>query len=59
MLGAVFILVGLAVCAPMVLAAGRFARAMRGNARVARALDWLFASVFAGFAAHLLFRRVR
>ncbi len=56
-LGAVFILVGGLVCIPMVLAAESFSQAMRGNKRVARALDWLFASIFAAFAARILLSR--
>jgi threonine/homoserine/homoserine lactone efflux protein len=56
-LGLVFIAIALAINTPMVLAADRFAATMRGRPRIARALDWLFASVFAAFAAQLLLGR--
>lgn len=58
-LGAIFVLVGSAINLAIVLAADRFARGMRSNPRVARALDWLFASIFAAFALHLLAARAR
>jgi threonine/homoserine/homoserine lactone efflux protein len=56
-LGLVFLAIGAAICVPIVFAAEGFARLLRGNARAARALDWIFASIFAGFAARLLFAR--
>jgi threonine/homoserine/homoserine lactone efflux protein len=58
-LGSVFVLVGSAINLAIALAAGRFAAGMRKNPRVARAIDWLFASIFAAFAAHLLLSRAR
>jgi threonine/homoserine/homoserine lactone efflux protein len=58
-LGLLFILIALCITVPMILAADRVARLFRSRPRVARALDWLFASVFAGFAAHLLLGRSR
>jgi threonine/homoserine/homoserine lactone efflux protein len=58
-LGAVFIAVSLVCTVPMVLAAERAARLLRGSPRVARALDWAFASIFAAFAAHILLARSR
>jgi threonine/homoserine/homoserine lactone efflux protein len=58
-LGLIFIVVGFLVCMPMVLAADRFAAALRGNPRISRAIDWLFASVFTAFAAQILFSRAR
>ncbi|TPE53811.1 LysE family translocator [Amaricoccus solimangrovi] len=57
LLGSIFILLGSAINLAIVLAADRFATGMRANPRVARALDWLFASIFAAFAARLLFAR--
>lgn len=58
-LGTLFVVVALLVTVPMILAADRVAALFRARPRVARALDWLFASVFAGFAAHLLLGRTR
>lgn len=59
LLGAVFILVALAVTLPMVLAAERVAQTLRGSPRVARAIDWAFASIFTAFAAQILLARSR
>lgn len=42
------------ICLPMVLAAGRFAAILRGNPRVTRAIDWLFAGIFSAFAVRIL-----
>jgi len=58
-LGLLFIVIALTITIPMILAADRVAALFRGRPRVARALDWLFASVFAGFATHLLLGRGR
>ena len=58
-LGLLFIAIANCITIPMILAADRFAATLRGHPRVARGLDWLFASVFAGFAAHLLLGRAR
>jgi threonine/homoserine/homoserine lactone efflux protein len=58
-LGGVFIVIALVVCIPMVLAAERFSSALRANPRIARSIDWLFASVFTAFATHILFSRSR
>lgn len=57
LLGTIFILLGSAINLVIVLAADRFATGLRSNPRIARALDWLFASIFAAFAARLLFAR--
>lgn len=56
-LGLLFIAIALCITVPMILAADRVARLFRRRPRVARVLDWLFASVFAGFAAQLLLGR--
>ena len=56
-LGLLFIVIANCITVPMILAAGRVAATLRERPRVARAIDWLFASVFAGFAAHLLLGR--
>ena len=58
-LGLLFIAIALCITVPMILAADRVAALFRSRPRVARALDWLFASVFAAFAAHLLLGRSR
>ena len=58
-LGLLFIVIAGAITIPMILAADRVAAAFRSRPRMARALDWLCASVFAGFAAHLLLGRAR
>jgi threonine/homoserine/homoserine lactone efflux protein len=58
-LGFLFILIALGITVPMVLGAHRVARTLRTRPRISRALDWLFASVFAAFAAHLLLGRAR
>lgn len=58
-LGAVFIAVAFAITAPMVLAADRVAATLRGSPRVGRALDWVFASVFAAFAVQILRAQAR
>jgi threonine/homoserine/homoserine lactone efflux protein len=55
-LGLCFIIIVTAICTPMVLAAERFSSAMRSSPRVARMIDWLFATVFAAFAFQILFR---
>ena len=58
-LGLLFIAIALCITVPMILAADRVAALFRSRPRVSRALDWLFASVFAAFAAHLLLGRAR
>jgi len=58
-LGLLFIAIAVCITVPMILAADRVAALFRGRPRVARTLDWLFASVFAAFAAHLLLGRAR
>jgi threonine/homoserine/homoserine lactone efflux protein len=58
-LGLLFIAIALCITVPMILAADRVAATLRGAPRIARAMDWTFASVFAAFAAHLLLGRAR
>jgi threonine/homoserine/homoserine lactone efflux protein len=53
-LGLLFIAVALCITIPMILAADQVAVLFRDSPRLSRALDWLFASVFAAFAVHLL-----
>ena len=56
-LGLLFIVIANCITVPMILAAGRVAATLRERPRVARAIDWAFTSVFAGFATHLLLGR--
>lgn len=56
-LGLLFIVISLFITVPMILAADRVSLALRGNPRIARTIDWLFASVFAAFAVQILFGR--
>ena len=58
-LGLLFIAIALVITVPMILAADRVAVALRTRPRIARTMDWIFASVFLGFAAHLLLGRAR
>jgi threonine/homoserine/homoserine lactone efflux protein len=58
-LGLLFILIANAITIPMILAAGRVATLLRTRPRIARLLDWAFASIFATFAASLLLGRSR
>jgi threonine/homoserine/homoserine lactone efflux protein len=58
-LGLLFITIALLITVPMILAADRVAATLRARPRIGRAMDWVFASVFMAFAAHLLFGRVR
>ncbi len=58
-LGLIFVVLGSAINVAIVLAAERFAGGLRRNPRVARAIDWLCASIFSAFAAQLLLHRVR
>lgn len=58
-LGLLFILIANCVTVPMILAADRVAGAVRARPRLSRAMDWIFAGVFIGFAAHLLLERAR
>ena len=53
-LGAMFVVVSLPVTAPMVLAADRFAAAMKRSPRVTRVVDYLFAGVFSAFALKII-----
>ncbi len=58
-LGLTYIVVASPVVVTIILAADRVADTLRQRPRVGRALDWLFAAVFASFAAHLLLARAR
>jgi threonine/homoserine/homoserine lactone efflux protein len=56
-LGLYFIAVAIPSCSLLIVAAGRFTRAMRRSPRVMRVIDYLFASLMAVFAVRLLFAR--
>jgi threonine/homoserine/homoserine lactone efflux protein len=58
-LGLLFIAISLPVVVAIILAADRVAGALRGQPRIARVIDWVFASVFTAFAAQILFSRAR
>ena len=53
-LGIMFALVALPLMVPMVFAAEALTDTLRRNPRIARAMDWLFATVFAAFAVRIL-----
>lgn len=52
--GGYFVLIGIPVCALMVLGAGAFARLLKSSPKVMRAFDWLFAGIMGTFALKLL-----
>ena len=56
-LGLYFIAVAIPTCSLLIVAAGRFTRAIRRSPRVMRVIDCLFASLMAAFALRLLFAR--
>ena len=53
-LGMMFIALSIPVTAPMVLAAEKFAAAMKASPRVTRVVDYLFGGVFSAFALKIL-----
>lgn len=53
-LGVYFIALALPACVLMILLADSIAHVLKRAPRITRAIDWLFASVFAAFAARLL-----
>lgn len=52
--GGYFVLIGIPVCALMVLGAGAFARLLKSSPKLMRAFDWLFAGIMGTFALKLL-----
>ncbi len=53
-LGVLSIVIAIPITTPMILAAGQFSELMGRNARISRAIDWLFAGVFSAFAVRIL-----
>jgi threonine/homoserine/homoserine lactone efflux protein len=53
-LGFMFVVLSIPVTLPMVLAADRFAAAMKASPKVTRVVDWLFAGVFSAFALKII-----
>jgi threonine/homoserine/homoserine lactone efflux protein len=53
-LGALFVVMSVLVTTPMVLAAEKFAAAMKASPKVTRVVDWLFAGVFSAFALKII-----
>jgi threonine/homoserine/homoserine lactone efflux protein len=53
-LGALFVAMSVLVTMPMVLAAEKFAAAMKVSPKLTRVLDWLFAGVFSAFALKII-----
>ena len=56
-LGLYFIVLGLPICAALILLAERFTGALRRSPKVMRAFDYLFAGLMGAFAFRLLFAR--
>jgi threonine/homoserine/homoserine lactone efflux protein len=56
-LGLYFMAVAIPTCSLLIMAAGRFTRAIRRSPRVMRVVDYLFASLMAVFTLRLLFAR--
>jgi threonine/homoserine/homoserine lactone efflux protein len=53
-LGVFFVVVAAPLMVPLILAAGKFAEWMKNNPKVTRVTDYLFATVFGGFAVSIL-----
>lgn len=58
-LGMFFIVLAVPMSIAMILAADRFAAALKRRPKVMRAIDWLFASVFSAFAVRILLTQGR
>lgn len=56
-LGGIYVVLGFPLCAAMALGAGGFAALLKTHRKAARALDFATATLFASFAARLLFAR--
>lgn len=58
-LGVYFVVLAFPICVALIVAADRIAAALRASPRITRVVDWMFAGVFAGFAAAILLERGR
>ncbi|MFZ1681672.1 MAG: LysE family translocator [Rhizobiaceae bacterium] len=58
-LGFAFIVLSIPLTVPLILAADRFAAALKRNPGVIRVLDWMFAGIFSAFAAKILLTQTR
>ena len=58
-LGVYFLVLAIPFSVAMILAADRFAAALKARPKVMRAIDWLFAGVFSAFALRILFTQSR
>lgn len=58
-LGLYFIAIAIPIAVAMILAADRFAAALKRRPAVMRGIDWLFASVFSAFAIKILLTQGR
>ena len=58
-LGLYFILLAVPICIAIIFLADRIASSIKRSPRIMRFMDWVFASVFAGFAVRLLFEPAR
>lgn len=58
-LGLTFILLSIPLTVPLVLAADRFAAALKRNPGVIRVFDWMFAGIFSAFAVKILLTEAR
>lgn len=52
--GIYFIVIAVPISVAMILAADRFAAALKARPKIMRGIDWLFASVFSAFAVSIL-----
>ncbi|WP_185984402.1 LysE family translocator [Aureimonas mangrovi] len=55
--GVYFIVIATPIALAIILAAERFTALLRRKPKIMRAIDWIFASVFSGFALHILLAR--
>jgi threonine/homoserine/homoserine lactone efflux protein len=58
-LGLCFVIWAFPICLGLIFAADRIAGMMRRSAKITRVIDYVFASVFAGFAVAILFEKGR
>ena len=58
-LGSCFVIGAFPICMGFIFVADRIAALMRGSPRLTRTIDYVFASVFGGFAIAILFERGR